>query len=62
VTPDHALAAAARGVCDLFGGDGWPRIEVVDEYRGEDDRVVLPLADDDADRVRALRKALRGTP
>jgi len=59
---DQALVAAARDVCDLFGGDGWPRVEVVDEYRGEDDRVTLPLPDADADKVRALRRVLRGTP
>jgi hypothetical protein len=57
---DSALVAAARDVCDLFGGQGWPRIEVmVDD---EHDRRILPLSDADADLVRALRRVLRGTP
>lgn len=59
MTPDQALLAAAQAVCDLFGNDGWPRVEVLDS---DDERVTLPLPDDAADAVRALRRALRGLP
>jgi hypothetical protein len=57
---DPGLVAAAIAVCDLFGGDGWPRIEVLTDDEG--DRAILPLSDADADKVRALRRVLRGTP
>lgn len=50
-----ALERAARQVCALFGESGWPRIEVIN---GTHDRPTMPLSDDDADKVRALRKAL----
>jgi len=59
---DQALVAAARDVCDLFGNDGWPRIEVLTDGAPHDDRMTLPLPDADADKVRVLRRVLRGTP
>lgn len=48
------VVEAARAVCALFG-KSWPRIEVMVTTH---DRPTMPLCDDDADRVRALRKAL----
>lgn len=54
------LEQSARAVCALFGDENdWPRIEVMVTRQ---DRPTLPLSDDDADRVRSLRRALRNLP
>jgi len=62
VTLDLRLFAAAAAVCDLFGGDGWPRVEVMTDPGDSAVRAVLPLPDDDAEAVRVLRRVLRGEP